>query len=158
MQIFAEKSANQQMEIVLIEDGLMDARMAISAIRRCSIHHRLTLLRDGQDALKFLRREGMYSRAPVPHVVLLDIFLPGVDGFEILAHMKEDGELSKVPVIVLTSSDEPSDRERANEACVQHFIVKPFNEDRFLQVLHELNEQSLLQDINYLPMQQSANT
>jgi CheY-like chemotaxis protein len=136
------------MEILLIEDGLMDARMAVASIHRCGIHHRLTLIRDGREVLRFLEKEAIYAQAPQPDLILLDLFLPNVDGFAILDHLRNSEKLRKVPVIVLTSSDEEEDRERATAADVNDFIVKPFNEEKFLSAIRHLQSRSLLADIS----------
>ena len=138
----------RQMEFLLVEDGLMDARMAVACIHRCGIHHRLTLVRDGDESLRFLRKEGIYAQAPTPDLILLDLFLPGRDGFEILDMIRQNDSLSSVPVIVLTSSEQAEDRQRADAADVTNFIVKPFNEQKFLAVIRRFQSQSLLQGVN----------
>jgi CheY-like chemotaxis protein len=138
------RSGGSPLELLLIEDGLIDARLTIEAIKRCGIHHHLTLIRDGEDAMDFLHRRRVYARAPRPDVVLLDLFLPKVDGFEVLESIRREPALSDLPVVVLTSSDEAEDRNRAERLQVQHFIGKPFDEHQFLQVIRQMQELSLV--------------
>src|SRR5690606_23191186 len=76
------------MEILLVEDGLMDAKITIHALRRSMVHHRLTLVRTTAEALRFLKRDGVFSRAPVPDLLLLDLCLPDGDGLEIVTEMR----------------------------------------------------------------------
>ncbi len=126
------------MEILLVEDGLVDARWTIAALAKGPVRHRLTLVRDGQEALDFLRRVGRFARAPRPDLILLDLLLPKLDGLGVLAQVRADLALQTIPVVVLTSSDEVEDRLRSEQLGVESYITKPVDLDKFLVVVQEL--------------------
>ncbi|MCA9133434.1 MAG: response regulator [Planctomycetales bacterium] len=142
----APEGTGQALEIMLIEDSLLDARLTIESLRRCGIHHRLTLFRDGSEAIEFLYRRGVFSQAPRPDVVLLDLFLPDTDGVSVLRRLRTDSELSNIPVVVLTSSDDGSDQQDCERLGVSSYIRKPFNEDKFLSVIRRIKGLSLAID------------
>ena len=91
-------------EILLVEDNLDDARMTIEALHSENVQCRVTLVRDGEEAMTFLRREGVFAQAPRPDVILLDMELPKKDGREVLADIRGDSRLQAIPVLVLTAS------------------------------------------------------
>ncbi len=126
------------MEILLVEDGLMDAKITIHALRRSLVHHRLSLVRTTAEALQFLRHEAMFSRAPVPDLLLLDLCLPDGDGLEVVSAMRAFPDRRAVtPVVVLTSSDDIETRERCDSMNIDDFITKPVDEEQFLRVVRE---------------------
>ncbi len=126
------------MEILLVEDGLMDAKITIHALRRSMVHHRLTLVRTTAEAIQFLRRDGVFSRAPVPDLLLLDLCLPDGDGLEIVEKMRAFPDRRAVtPVVVLTSSDDVATRQRCDSMKIDDFITKPVDEEQFLRVVRE---------------------
>jgi len=126
------------MEIVLIEDSLMHARITIGALKNGNVKHRLTLLRDGQEAVEFLRQEGIFARAPRPDLVLLDLRLPKLDGLEVLAEIRADDHLQDLPVVVMTASDDEADREQCEIFGVAGYVIKPVNLDKFLSLVTQL--------------------
>lgn len=126
------------MEILLIEDGLLDARLTIAALKKSGLHHRLTLLRDGEEALAFLRRVATFARAPRPDLILLDLLLPKKNGFEVLAEIRLDESLREIPVVILTAADDEGFPARAEQYAVEHFIKKPVNFDKFLDAVKKL--------------------
>jgi CheY-like chemotaxis protein len=126
------------MEILLVEDGLVDARITMSSLSSAAIQHRLTLIRDGAEAMTFLRREGRFARAPRPDLILLDLMLPKKNGIEVLAELRADEQLRRIPVVVLTSSDDEEDRARCASFHVDSYITKPVNQQKFLSVVKEL--------------------
>ncbi len=85
------------MEILLVEDSLSDAALTMNALEQGGVKHRMTLIRDGEEALEFLRRKGKFARAPRPDLILLDLNLPKVDGRELLAEVRGDSGLSSIP-------------------------------------------------------------
>ena len=126
------------MEILLVEDGLVDAKVTIHALRRSMVHHRLTLVRTTTEALQFLRREGVFGRAPSPDLLLLDLCLPDGDGLDVVAAMRAfPDRRACTPVVVLTSSDDTETRTRCDLMNVDDFISKPVDEDQFLRVVRE---------------------
>lgn len=126
------------MEILLVEDSLTDARLTMGALRRGCSQHRLTLVRDGEEAISFLNQEGIFARAPQPDLILLDLLLPKKDGLDVLSEIKADFELKDIPVVILTSSEAEEDRSRCKLLHVDNYITKPVNLDKFLNVVKKL--------------------
>src|SRR6185436_10570726 len=117
------------------EDSLVDARLTIGALQRGQIPHRMTLVRDGQEALDFLFHRGVFARAPRPDLILLDLQLPGRNGLEVLWEIRNSDELRPVPVVVLTSSDDPEDKVQCTQHEVDGFLAKPVKLDEFLELV-----------------------
>lgn len=128
------------MEILLVEDSQLDARLTILSLRRVPFRYRLTLVRDGAEALRFLLREGIYREAPAPDVVLLDLLLPEIDGLEVLGRIRATDNLERIPVVVLSASDSESDREKCQHLHVDQFIQKPVNVEKFLRMINDLEQ------------------
>jgi two-component system, chemotaxis family, response regulator Rcp1 len=131
-------TVGRPMEILLVEDSLVDARLTIHALKQGRFHHRLTLVRDGAEAMEFLRRDGKFARAPQPDLVLLDLRLPKKDGLEVLTDLKNDYELKNIPVVVLTASDADADLAECRRLGVENYISKPVNFEKFLVVVKQL--------------------
>lgn len=126
------------MEILLVEDGLMDAKVTIAALKRSMVHHRMTLVRSVAEALSFLKREAIFSRAPTPDLLLLDLCLPDGDGLDIVREMRSfNDRRATTPVVVLTASDDTQTRSRCDNEGIDDFISKPVDEDQFLRVVRE---------------------
>jgi CheY-like chemotaxis protein len=142
--MIASESTGRALEIMLVEDSLLDARLTIEALKRCGIYHRLSLFRDGGEAMGFLNRQGVFARAPRPDVILLDLILPHVDGVALLRELRAERVLKNIPVVVLTSSDDGEDQQQCEALGVSNYIRKPFNEDKFLSVIRHLKELSLV--------------
>jgi two-component system, chemotaxis family, response regulator Rcp1 len=143
MVLVTPEGTGQALEIMLIEDSLLDARVTIESLRRCGFHHRLTLFRDGQEAIEFLHRRGVFTRAPRPDIILLDLFLPDTDGVTFLRQLRANRPLMNIPVVILTSSDDGTDQQECERLGVSSYIRKPFNEDKFLSVIRRLKGLSL---------------
>ena len=126
------------MEIMLVEDNLADARLAIEALKEGCIKHRLTLIRDGAEALEFLHHEGRFARAPRPDLILLDLQLPKVDGRELLVHIRSDFDLQSIPIVILTASADHEDLLRSQMLQVEGYMTKPVEFDRFLDLIRQL--------------------
>lgn len=132
------QAIGRPMEILLVEDGLVDARVTIGALKRGQIQHRMTLIRDGAEAMEFLRQEGKFLRAPRPDLILLDLGLPKMDGRQVLQEIKADDSLSTIPVVIMTSSDDEEDRAQSELLGVDSFITKPVDLEKFLSVVRQL--------------------
>lgn len=131
-------SKTKPMEILLVEDGLLDARITIHALRRSGIHHRLTLVRCVKEAIQFLSCEGIFARAPRPDLLLLDMMLPDGTGVDVLEAMNNlQPEVTRITTVVLTASDDASIRSRCDELSVHDFISKPVSEAEFLRVVRD---------------------
>lgn len=124
------------MEILLVEDSLTFARLAIGALKNGRVQHRLTWLTDGAEAWRFLQREGVYTQAPRPDLLLLDLMLPGLNGTELLARLRADPSLRQLPVIVMTGE---GDAFSAKELPVEAFLTKPLAFDKFIDIVRQLS-------------------
>jgi two-component system, chemotaxis family, response regulator Rcp1 len=127
------------MEILLVEDSLSDARLTIETLKEGPVHHRLTLVRDGQEALDFLHHDGAFAYAPRPDLILLDLHLPKKDGREVLDAIKHDETLRRIPVVVLTVSKENEEQLRSEHLQVESYLIKPVDVTQFLDVVKQLN-------------------
>lgn len=125
-------------EILLVEDSLGDVRLTQEALREGKVHNRLSVVPDGVEALAFLRREGRHASAPRPDVILLDLNLPRKDGREVLAELKSDERLRRIPVVILTTSQDERDVLRAYDLHANCYITKPVDLDQFIAVVRSI--------------------
>ncbi len=132
------ETVGRQMEILLVEDSLVDARLTIGALRNGGVQHRLSLVRDGEEALEFLFRRGRFARAPRPDLILLDLLLPKKDGLEVLGEIRADEHLRTIAVVVLSASEDEESQLGAQMLGVDSFITKPVDLDKFLSVVKQL--------------------
>jgi len=126
-------------DVLLVEDNEAEARLAREALRETRFPVRLHVASDGVQAMEFLRRQGSYRDAPRPHLVLLDLNLPRKDGREVLRDIKADDALRRIPVVVLTTSQAPSDIARAYELYANCYIQKPLELDGFIEVVKSIH-------------------
>jgi two-component system response regulator len=126
------------MEILLVEDGLIDAKLTIAALKKSGLRYRLTLIRDGEEAVQFLLQAGKFAQAPRPDLILLDLLLPKRDGLEVLTEVRQDDQLRDIPVVILTASEDEQSHTLAELYQVEHYIRKPVNFDKFLEVVKKL--------------------
>lgn len=127
-------------EILLVEDNPGDVRLAVEALRDGKVANRLNIVEDGVEAMSFLRREGGYADAPRPDLILLDLNLPRKDGREVLAEIKQDADLKRIPVVILTSSAAEQDVVQAYNLYANCYIVKPIDLDQFLKVVRSIED------------------
>lgn len=121
-------------ELLLVEDNLADIRLTREVLGVWSLPHNLSVVQTGEEALSFLRREGVHSAKPAINLVLLDLNLPGKSGFELLGEIKRDVKLRHIPVIVLTTSFMEADVREAYDAHANCYIVKPIDLVEFERV------------------------
>jgi two-component system, chemotaxis family, response regulator Rcp1 len=131
---------SRPIDILLVEDNPGDVRLTIEALKDGKVRNRLNVAADGVEALAFLRREGKYADAPRPDVILLDLNLPKKDGREVLAEIKEDEELRRIPVVVLTTSSSEQDILRTYNLHANCYITKPVDLDQFIQVVRGIED------------------
>jgi two-component system, chemotaxis family, response regulator Rcp1 len=112
-------------EILLVEDNPMDVIVTREALKDGKVCNHLSVVQDGEEAIRFLRREEPYANAPRPDVILLDLNLPKKDGREVLSEIKEDPGLRDIPVIVLTTSKAEEDINKSYQLHANCFITKP---------------------------------
>ena len=127
-------------EILLVEDNLGDARLTQEALREARVSNHMSLVRDGVEALAFLRREGGFASAPRPDLILLDLNLPRKDGREVLAEIKGDERLRRIPVVVLTVSQADEDILRAYNLNANCYIAKPVDLEQFIKVVRSIED------------------
>lgn len=130
----------QPLEILLVEDNPADVRLTTEAFRDSGVRHRLSAVSDGVEAMAFLRREGRFEVAPRPDLVLLDLNLPRKDGREVLAEIKDDPALRRIPVVVLTTSQAERDLSRAYDLHANCYLTKPLDFDRFIAVVGQIRD------------------
>ena len=134
-------------EILLVEDNPTDAELTLRALKQRNLANQVVLCRDGAEALQFF--SGGDGSGQVPKVVLLDLKLPKVDGLEVLRHLKSDVRTKSIPVVVLTSSREEPDIERAYELGANSYIVKPVDFEAFARAVSDVGLYWLL--LNHPP-------
>ena len=133
-----QDTVGRPMEVLLVEDNLDDARLAIEALRRGDIKHRLTLVRDGEEALEFLQQTGRFVHAPKPDLILLDLHLPKRDGREVLTVVRSELQLKQVPIVILTASKAHEDLVRSELLQVDAYMVKPVDLEKFVALIRQL--------------------
>ena len=132
------ETRTRPVELLLVEDNPGDVRLTIEALKEGKVINNLTVVKDGQEAIADLRRQGKYANAARPDLVLLDLNLPRKGGLEVLAEIKEDPDLKSIPVVVLTTSQAAQDVRRAYELHANCYIVKPVDLDQFMSVVHAI--------------------
>jgi two-component system, chemotaxis family, response regulator Rcp1 len=131
---------HELVQILLVEDNPGDVRLTREALKEAKFRNKVQVVGDGIEALAYLRQEGQYSGAMRPHLIMLDLNLPRMDGREVLAAIKKDADLRRIPVVVLSSSEAESDIARAYELHANAYVTKPVDIDHFLQVVKAIEE------------------
>jgi CheY-like chemotaxis protein len=135
--------------ILLVEDDEADILLLRRAFRNAHIANPLLEVRDGQEAIQYLAGEGCYAdraRYPIPFLVLLDLRLPKLSGFEVIAWMRDRPQLSNVIVVVLTASDHVPDVTKARDLGANSYLVKPGNFEELVQMVKRIRGRWLLVD------------
>lgn len=130
----------EPLEILLVEDNEDHAELVRRALAEHRVANRIRHLSDGQTALDYLFHRGAFedhAASPRPHVVLLDLRLPRVDGLEVLALVKNDPDLRRIPVVVLTTSDAERDLARAYASHANSYLVKPIGFEAFQKLMED---------------------
>ncbi|MFC5997287.1 response regulator [Quadrisphaera sp. GCM10027208] len=127
-------------DVLLVEDDPGDVLMTREAFEDNKVANNLYVVNDGVMAMEFLRKEGQYADAPTPDLVLLDLNLPRMDGREVLAALKEDPELRRIPVVVLTTSEAEEDVLRSYSLHANAYVTKPVDFSRFIEVVRQIDE------------------
>jgi len=127
-------------EILLIEDNLGDIRLIKEAFKEGKVINRVSVVEDGEAAMAFLRREGPYADAPRPDLILLDLNLPKKDGREVLAEIKADDDLKRIPVVILTTSRAEEDILRTYNLHANCYVTKPVDLEQFLAVVRSIED------------------
>jgi CheY-like chemotaxis protein len=126
--------------VLLVEDDPGDVVIAKEALKASRLKSKLTVVPDGVEALKYLRREDGYADAERPDLILLDLNLPKKSGHEVLAEVKGDPKLRKIPIVVLTTSGATEDVERSYDLHANVFVTKPVDFDHFTEVVKQIDD------------------
>ncbi|MEA2633749.1 MAG: hypothetical protein QOH92_516 [Chloroflexota bacterium] len=131
---------HELVQILLVEDNPGDVRLTREALKEAKFRNTVQVVGDGVEALAYLHQQGQYSGAMRPHLIMLDLNLPRMDGREVLAAIKKDADLRRIPVVVLSSSEAETDIARAYELHANAYVTKPVDIDHFLQVVKAIEE------------------
>lgn len=127
-------------EILLVEDNPGDVRLTREALKRGRVANNLHVVRDGAQAMQFLRCEGPYADAPTPDLILLDLNLPKKSGIEVLSEIKVDAQLKLIPVVVLTTSSSEDDVLRSYNLHANCYVTKPVRLPEFLDAVSNIED------------------
>ena len=131
---------NGCIQVLLVEDNPGDVRLTREALKEGKLLNQLTVVGDGVEALSFLRKEGVYADAPQPELILLDLNLPKKDGREVLAEIKADPNLRRIPVVVLTTSSSEEDILKIYDLHANCYITKPVDLEQFMGVVKSIED------------------
>jgi two-component system, chemotaxis family, response regulator Rcp1 len=125
-------------EILMVEDNPGDVRLTVEALKEGKVRNNFHTVEDGVEAMAFLRRQGLYADAPRPDLILLDLNLPKMNGREVLTEIKEDPDLRRIPVVILTVSKAEQDILKSYNLHANCYITKPVDLDQFLEVVKSI--------------------
>ena len=131
---------NGPIEILLVEDNPGDVRLTKEALKEGKVYSNLHWVKDGVEAMEFLRRQGKHADAPRPDIILLDLNLPKKDGREVLQDIKNDTDLKRIPVVVLTTSKAEEDVLRTYNLHANCYVTKPVDLDQFIRVVESIED------------------
>jgi chemotaxis family two-component system response regulator Rcp1 len=131
----SDRDSGRAIEILLVEDNPGDVDLTLEALKEAKVNNRVSVARDGIEAIAFLRREGVHAHAPRPDLVMLDLNLPKKDGREVLADIKADPDLMTIPIVVLTSSAAEQDVVQTYRLHANCYITKPVDLTQLLRVI-----------------------
>ncbi|MEV0399890.1 response regulator [Actinoallomurus sp. NPDC050550] len=127
-------------DVLLVEDDPGDVVLTKEAFKDNKVSNRLSIVGDGEEAMRFLRQEGDYADAPRPDLVLLDLNLPRMDGGQVLGEIKADETLRTIPVVVLTTSEAEEDILRSYRLHANAYVTKPVDFDQFIKVVRQIDD------------------
>ncbi len=130
---------NRPVEILLVEDNPGDERLTREALKEGKVYSNLHWVKDGVEAMDFLRRQAKYQDAPRPDIILLDLNLPKKDGREVLQDIKNDDQLKRIPVVVLTTSKAEEDVLRTYNLHANCYVTKPVDLEKFIVVVKSID-------------------
>ena len=129
----------ESIDILLVEDNPGDVRLTKEAFNKCNLHNNLFVVKDGIEAMSFLRQVAKYADAPTPGMIFLDLNLPKKDGREVLEEIKADENLKKIPVVILTTSQAEEDILKAYNLHANCFITKPVGFEQFSKIVSAID-------------------
>jgi len=133
-------NGGKPIEILLVEDNQEEAELTMSSLREGRVRNRIHWAEDGEEAMAFLHRQGSHARAPRPDLILLDLRLPRMSGHEVLEAIKQDPNLKRIPVVIMTASDDEKDILRAYDRHANCYVTKPVDIDKFMEVIRSIED------------------
>lgn len=133
-------SANTNALILIVDDSDVDYEVTLRGLRKAGLANPIARCADGDDALDYLFQRGAHAGAQRPYLILLDLNMPGTDGREVLQAIKSDADLRKIPVVVLTTSDDPRDIEQCYAIGANSYVRKPVDLDGFMEAIRRLKD------------------
>lgn len=132
------RSFSKAVDLLMIEDNRDDADLLMESFRMAEVRFNVSVVKDGEEALAYLRKEGKYAQANSPELILLDLNLPGKNGYEVLAEMNATESLKRIPVIILTSSRSDQAILKSYEKQAGCYITKPLTMEQFVNVARSI--------------------
>jgi chemotaxis family two-component system response regulator Rcp1 len=129
---------SRPIEILLVEDNPGDVRLTKESLHDAKVHNHMAVATDGFEAMAFLRREGAFAGVTRPDLILLDLNLPRMNGFEVLDAIKEDPDLKRIPVVVLTTSQAEQDIIQSYNLYANAYVTKPVDLEQFIKVIRAI--------------------
>lgn len=124
--------------VLLVEDNPGDVRLTEEMIREVNLDCKMQVVNNGSDAIDYLKKKGAYDQAVTPHVILLDLNIPGKSGLEILQEVKSTDNLMSIPVVVLTTSESDGDISGAHQLKADQYMLKPLTANQFLYLMRQM--------------------
>jgi chemotaxis family two-component system response regulator Rcp1 len=134
----ASRQQGRPIDILLVEDNPGDVRLTVEALRDNKVRNNMIVAQDGAEAMAILRHEGQYADSPCPDLILLDLNLPKLDGREVLRRIKDDEELRRIPVVIVTTSTDEQDILKAYGLYANCYVTKPVELEQFMQVVRSI--------------------
>lgn len=134
---------NAPAQILLVDDNPMDVILTLDAFNEAKLNNNINVARDGEEALEYIFGKGQFAdrtKFPMPSLILLDLKMPGIDGFEVLRQIKNTEKLKRIPVIILTSSKEEGDLALSYDIGANSYLVKPVNFNGFIEVVKKIDD------------------
>jgi CheY-like chemotaxis protein len=134
---------NRLAQILLVEDNEMDITLTLDAFREAKLNNKINIARTGEEAIAYLFGRDKYADRmmfPLPNLILLDLKMPGIDGFEVLRQIKNTEKLKRIPVVILTSSKEEGDRALSYDIGANSYLLKPVSFDGFTDVVRKIDD------------------
>jgi CheY-like chemotaxis protein len=127
-------------EILLVEDCVEEAELTRESLRDGRVKNRIHWVEDGEEAMAFLRCQGPFAAAPRPDLILLDLHMPRKNGLEVLAEVKQDPDLKRIPIVIMTTSSDEKDILQAYDRHANCYVTKPVDMDKFIEAVKSIEE------------------
>jgi CheY-like chemotaxis protein len=133
---------NRLAQILLVEDNQMDIVLTLDAFKEARLENTINVVKNGEEALDYMFGRGKYTDRmmyPLPSLILLDLKMPGIDGFEVLRQIKSTPKLKRIPVVILSSSKEEGDRALSYDTGANSYLLKPVSFDGFVEIVKRID-------------------